>query len=264
VQSAPAAAPPVETPPGAPPLVEPRSTQQGPVSIRIVPAPKTEEELIADRQDRDQRTALQFNLTLFAALLVAVGFLQVIAIAAQGLFLWVGLNAIRRPVEVAERNLETVQRAFVYVGSLEWDVVASGLKVAATLENGGATPTRGLRISTNWRAWHGELPSDFIYNYVQSPDRLFLGARSRMKIGTVVIPMRDVQAALEERLHLYFWGRATYEDMFEGSDPHFVEFCFRLIPAGALPGQLSLTFQPFGPHNRTEQDGQRSAKSEER
>ena len=32
-----------------------------------------------------------------------------------------------------------------------------------------------------------------------------------------LIPMRDIQAAIEERVQLYFWGRATYEDMFEGT-----------------------------------------------
>ena len=47
--------------------------------------------------------------------------------------------------------------------------------------------------------------------------------------------MRDVQAAIEERLHLYLWGRATYEDMFEGSEPHFFEFCYRLDVSGARP-----------------------------
>ena len=259
---APSAEPPAEpapsaTPPsGPPPLVEQRSGQQGPVSIRVIPTPKTEEELIAERQDREQRSALESNLMLLATLLVAIGFLQFVAIAALGLFLWIALTAMRRPVEVAERNLEIAQRAFVYVGSLDSNTVGTNLKVTPVLENGGTTPTRSLRISTHWRAWHGELPPDFVYNYVQSPDRLFLGARGRVKIGSVLIPMRDIQAAIDERLQLYFWGRATYEDMFEGSEPHFVEFCYRLDAVGATPDKVSLTFQPYGPHNRTEQDSQ--------
>ena len=68
--------------------------------------------------------------------------------------------------------------------------------------------------------------------------------------------MRDVQAALEDRLQLYVWGRATYEDMFEGSEPHFIEFCYRLGVAGTLD-RPSVTFMPDGPHNRTEQDAHR-------
>ena len=47
--------------------------------------------------------------------------------------------------------------------------------------------------------------------------------------------MRDIQAAIEERVQLYFWGRATYEDMFEGSEPHFLEFCYRLDVTGTAP-----------------------------
>ncbi len=50
--------------------------------------------------------------------------------------------------------------------------------------------------------------------------------------------MRDIQAAIEERLHLYVWGRATYEDMFEGSKPHFFEFCHRLEVTGETPGNI--------------------------
>ena len=255
------AEPPAQPPPPAqpapstaPPLVVQGSGQQGPVSIRVLPTPKTEEEMIAERRERDQRTALEFNLMIFAALLVGVGFFQFLAIVAQGAFIWIALTALRRPMEVAERNLEIVQRAFVYVASLDWGVAGQNVRVTPILENGGATPTRRLRISTSWRAWHGELPPDFVYNYAQPPDQVFLGARSRVHIGSVMIPMRDIQAAIEQRLQLYIWGRATYEDMFQGEVLHYVEFCFRLDPVGAAPDKVALTFKPYGAHNRSEQD----------
>jgi hypothetical protein len=98
--------------------------------------------------------------------------------------------------------------------------------------NAGTTSTRRLRVATNWKASHGELPPDFDINYVRAPENLFLGPSARSEFGTVFIPMRDIQAAIEQRLHLYVWGRATYDDMFEGSESHFFNFCHRLEVAG--------------------------------
>ena len=238
-------------PAGPPPVIEWRP--QEPVPIRVVPTPRSEEEIIAERQEREQRSELVSNLTLVVVALVAIGFLQVIVIALQALFLALGLSAVRRPMELMERNLAVAQRAFVFVGSLAARPVDANLKVTPTLENGGATPTKSLRISTNWRAAHGELPTDFVYNYSVPPSRISLPAHGRAEIGSLDIPMRDVQAVLEDRLQLYVWGRATYEDVFEGSEPHFAEFCYRLDVAGSVPNVV-VTFTPVGPHNRSEQD----------
>jgi hypothetical protein len=252
-----APAPSVQPPSGSPSPIDARV--QGPVPIQIVPNPRTEQELIAEQQERDQRSALESNLMLLVVMLVAIAFLQLVVTAAQGLFLWIGLSAMRRPMELAERNLAFAQRAFVTVGSLAARSAGANLIVTPTLENGGSTPARSLRVSTNWRVWHGELQPDFSYNYAEPPARIVLAAHGRVAIGTVEIPMRDVQAAIENKLQLYFWGRATYDDVFEGSEPHFFEFCYRLDVAGTAPNSVAVGFTPHGPHNRTEQDGHRPA-----
>ena len=117
-QPAPPAEPTEPAPPAAtsPLMVDPRL--QGPVPIRIVPNPKTEQELVAEQQERDQRSALESNLMLLVVMLVAIAFLQLVVTAAQGFFVWIGLSAMRRPMELAERNLAFARRAFVTVGSL--------------------------------------------------------------------------------------------------------------------------------------------------
>ena len=66
--------------------------------------------------------------------------------------------------------------------------------------------------------------------------------------------MRDVQAAIEERVFLYVWGRATYDDVFEGSKPHFFEFCHRIEVSGGAPNNLTLGFIQHGAHNGTDED----------
>ncbi|MEQ1868058.1 MAG: hypothetical protein ABL996_25850, partial [Micropepsaceae bacterium] len=167
-------------------------------------------------------------------------------------------RAMRRSARAVERNLTTTQRAFVYVGALDWSLAGANVKIAPTWANSGSTPARNLRVSTNWKTSHGELPADFVFTYVRPPERLFLGPGGRNGVGAMLVPMRDIQAAIDDRVHIYVWGRATYEDMFEGSEPHFIEFCYRLDASGATPDKLALNFSLYGAHNRSDEDNQRS------
>jgi hypothetical protein len=257
VQAAPPAAP-------APPPAAARPAEQPPIAVRVVPQPKSEEELAAERQDRAERAALDTKMLMLYGLLIAIGFFLFVAFLLQAFYLGLALRAMRRAARNSERNMTVAQRAFVFVGSLSWSVEGGNVRVAPTWRNSGATPTRSLRISTNWKPWHGDLPADFVYTYARPPERLFLGPRAEAEIGTVLIPMRDVQAAVEERVHLYFWGRATYEDVFDGSEPHFIEFCYRLDVSGAAPNALSFAFALHGAHNRTDEDSQRPVALEQR
>jgi hypothetical protein len=111
-----------------------------------------------------------------------------------------------------------------------------------------------MRISTNSKASSGELAADFAYLYTRAPEPLFLGPRGKAGIGTMVVPMRDIEAAIDERVFLYVWGRAAYEDIFEGSKPHFFEFCHRVMVTGTPPGNLFLAFVQHGLRNGTDQD----------
>ena len=235
-----------------------------PLAVRVVEAPKTEAQFDAERRERDDRAALYDQLLIFAALLVAVGAFLAIAFAMQAYYKSLALRAMRRSAQLTERNIAAAQRAFVYISALHWSAVGANVKISPIWANAGATPTRRLRISTNWKASHGELPPDFDINYVRPPENLFLGPSGKAEIGTVFIPMRDIQAASEERLNLYVWGRATYDDMFEGSKPHFFEFCQRLEVAGEIPGNINLSFTQFGLSNGSDEDSRLPAEPSSR
>jgi hypothetical protein len=225
-----------------------------PLAVRVVEAPKTEAQFDAERRERDDRAALYDQLLIFAALLVAVGAFLAIAFAMQAYYQSLALRAMRRSAQLAERNIAAVQRAFVYIGALDCGVAGANVRISPIWANAGATPTRRMRISTNWKASHTELAADFDVNYVRPTENLFLGPNSKAEIGTMFVPMRDIQAAIEERLHIYVWGRATYEDMFEGSKPHFFNFCQRLEVTGATPGNIEMRFTQFGLSNGSDED----------
>jgi hypothetical protein len=248
------AAPSPPPPPAAPQQPVPVRVVDQPLSVKALETPKTEEQLAAEQAERAERRAFGDQLLLYAALVVAVIAFLAIAFALQTFYLGIGLRAMRRSALQIDRNVLSIQRAFVYLGGLDWGVAGANIRISPMWANAGTTPTRRLRVATNWKASHGELPPDFDINYVRAPENLFLGPSARSEFGTVFVPMRDIQAAIEQRLHLYVWGRATYDDMFEGSESHFFNFCHRLEVAGTTPNNIGLRFTQFGLNNGSDED----------
>lgn len=245
---------PTPTAPPPPRSAEPpRFVLPSPVQVQIVPSPKTEAQLDAEQRDHDERTALNDQLLVYAGLLVAIGGVLALAFVIQALYLAAGLRAMRRLSQSADRSITAVERAFIYLGELKWRVEGSNVRITPTWANSGTTPTKSMRISTNWKASSGELAADFAYVYSRAPEPLFLGPHGKAEIGSIVIPMRDVEAAIEERVFLYVWGRSAYEDIFEGSKAHFFEFCHRVVVTGS-PNNVALTFVQHGLRNCTDQD----------
>jgi len=255
-QVAPQPEPPASPPPApsVPSTIELRPVIQGPVPVQIVPAPKTEAQLDAEQREHDERAALTDQLTVFGALLVAVGAFLAVAFAVQAFYFALALRAVRRSTQVGQRNAVAAQRAFVYLGEFAWFNDGNNVRITPVWANAGTTPSKSLRVSTNWKASQGELAADFVYIYARPPEPLFLGPSARAELGTVVIPMRDIEAALTGNVFLYVWGRAAYEDVFDDSKPHFFEFCHRIVVGGTTPNNIALTFVQHGLRNCTDQD----------
>ena len=232
-----------------------------PLAIKVIEQPKTAAQIVAEQRERADRAAISDQMLILAALLVAVGAFLAIAFAVQVFYLGLGLRTMRRYSQKADRNVMATQRAFVYVSELTWISEGDNVRIGPVWSNSGTTPTRKLRIATNWKASHGELRPDFDINYVQPPENLFLGPGSRAEFSAIFIPMRDIQAAIEQRLHLYVWGRATYDDLFEGSKPHFFEFCHRVEVAGETPANIGISFTQFGLSNGSDEDRRETAEA---
>lgn len=230
-----------------------RTIDQPDAAPMTAPAPPPAQ-FDAERSARDSRSSLNEQLVVYAALLVAVGTFLVIAFGVQAFYLALGLRLMRRAADLAERNAVASHRAYIYVGNLTWQADGNVVEISPIWVNSGATPTRRLQISTGWKASHGELRPEIDINYAQPPESLFLGPAAKAEFGTVVVPMRDIQAAIEERLQIYVWGRAVYEDMFEGAKPHFFEFCHRVEVTGEAPGKIKLRFRQFGRANGSDED----------
>ena len=223
-----------------------RSAPAGPLPVRVVPTPKSEEQLAAERQEREQRPSLQHQS---ADLRGAAGRGRCFSGSSPSrcrlLPLASALRAMRQPVRAgrAQRDDRAARLRLRRRARLE-------RRPAATSGSArhGRTPARRRRATPHQHQLEGlarRAAGRLRVNYVRPPEQLFLGPAAKAEFGAMLIPMRDIQAAIEERLHLYFWGRATYEDMFEGASRISSSSAIALEVTGATPGNIALRFTPL-------------------
>jgi hypothetical protein len=145
-----------------------------------------------------------------------------------------------------------VQRAFIFpAGSPEPAIngVGSSQSVIFYLrwENSGTTPTRNFRTHTSYYYQSQPLSDRFTF-----PD-LWIDGQPHVNTAAVVGPRGNVatplgpipavimKAVANHQLHLYFWGWASYDDVFDKTPHHITKFCYEFVPieSTTLSGDLA-------------------------
>ena len=194
----------------------------------------------------------------YAALLT---FLASVFIAAFTATLWRATNhlwqssenqraAIDRSSHAAERaadaateankltkvSLVTVQRAFVWSPGMHMDIVlaATGeaiIRMRIEWQNSGTTPARHLELSMG--ATDGTvtqpLPRDYVFRYTDDKAIPMLlapkGTTFTHAASLTVADMLTIQSGTRIQ---YFWGRATYNDIFDDTPTRITCCCYRV------------------------------------
>ncbi len=160
--------------------------------------------------------------------------------AASNVAAMVESNNINR--EAMQRG----QRAYVWFspvkplasGSIdkERNYELTGWRLQLRVENSGNTPTKDLRMHFSWVCVPNDLPENFTYEdkgkAVDHP--LMIGPKSGIFTGPMEISNVDIQKVRVGKLKLYFYGWATYYDVFENTPLHRTEFCFEASPKFAI------------------------------
>ena len=139
----------------------------------------------------------------------------------------------------SSESTERSQRAIVSIGGVTnpFRKILSGdgsrwesIRVGFFVRNGGPTPPRDLHVKINYQAFTGELPQNF--TFPDQDDRaakaMFLGPQTS-EASYVTIPVSTFINAIEEKKRVYFWGWATYRDVFRGTPTRLTEFCVEAI-----------------------------------
>jgi len=147
-----------------------------------------------------------------------------------------------------KETLVDVQRAFVFLNGFQAMKIQDvnrkvfGWSFAPVWENSGTTPTRNLRIhvSSQWRP--DALPDNFgfpdLWSDPQAPHveiPILLGPKATIA-GTSITFAPDLIMKVNTRQeHIYFWGWATYRDVFSKTPMHVTKFCQELTGFGDNP-----------------------------
>ena len=234
-----------------------RGTEQSPLVVKAIPAPKTPEETAQETKDRDQKTTNDRDLVKLTAVLALVGFFQFLVYAYQAKKLRETVESAGEQAEAMERHIgeaarsatamekivtaievgnKAVMRAYltVVVGSAVWQERREGqsnlkFEGRTNLVNTGNTPARKVRVRIQADILPVPLPKDFEFPLPEEPTGSLggtVGAHQTNIIGAAVkdlAPDAEV-AAIKEGTEkaLYVWGLITYEDMF--GDAHTTKF----------------------------------------
>jgi hypothetical protein len=189
------------------------------------------------------------QLAVFTALLVAATTLLFAIGIYQGVQLGRHASHMERSVETSRAALVTTQRAFLFLDEFYVDQGPTGFIIKPQWRNSGKTPPKNMTIRTNWKSLEGDLPDDFDYHYDKPAAKMFVGPEAQEWSAPVLIPLNIVNIVNRGTSKIYFWGRVDYLDIFDNTQPHFTEWCYRVYSA---PNQSNWQFVAYGDYNRSD------------
>jgi hypothetical protein len=238
------------------PAIDQRGTDQMPLTVKILPAQKTEPDTTAEREEHEEKAALDRRLVLFNGLLIVVGSLQFLAISVQAIFLWLAFKQSRRPADIARDAMVAGERAFVFAIDVfpmwEIDPVTGNhnWRFRPIWKNSGDTPTGNMTMHTECELPSSQLPPGFDFNYPTTqigtaliPPGTTCAGSIAPRLPSLAITPQDILDMQAGRKILYFWGWAKYRDVFPNTPDHITRFCWMIVSTGTpltfVSGQVS-------------------------
>jgi hypothetical protein len=105
----------------------------------------------------------------------------------------------------------------------------------------------------------GEMSADFAFPDSGDPTRVptLIGPGAVILSSAFLYDAKDprVAAVHTGAKHLYIWGWAEYDDIFEGTPRHRTEFCYEVFFVGAaFPNKVQLATRMHRLHNAADED----------
>jgi hypothetical protein len=152
---------------------------------------------------------------------------------------------------------ETITKAYTTTAGT-WEEPVSWV-VAVVWENSGSTRTKNMFMHVSQQFFDGEMPENFAFPDLGDQTRVptMIGPGAIVMSGGFKFEVRDPQVArvFEGKTHLYIWGWAEYDDIFENTPRHRTEFCYEIFFVGAaFPGKAQLAHRMHRLHNAADAD----------
>lgn len=173
-------------------------------------------------------------ITLFNALIV----LFTGALAVSTGFLWwetkKTADAANRSAKIGEDSLLKLQRAFIVFGgwrylSHESDDGNVWWSLHFNWINAGATPARRVRLHVGRYFEDTDLPAEYLFEVPDDLFENFVGPHAQITTTRWSLTAEDLIAVREGKKFLYFWGVATYHDVFDGTPERMTKFSIQVL-----------------------------------
>jgi hypothetical protein len=251
-------------------------SSENPLAVKMLPTDKSENDLAAEKAERDKKADQDQKLTdytgkladytkslaQYTRYLFLTGIGQLIILAAQIYFLNGSLAEAKAASGTATGTLEQMKinekrqlRAHVFLKDMKIEVVNSnGLphiyRFSPIWSNGGGTSAIDISIVTNWANSIGPLPKDFTYDltgaYAKSTN-MTLGPTSDGKSAFFDISAQDVHRTNQGKHLIYIWGVAEYADSY--ADNYRSQFCIVVDALHIGPNAFRVDWYPDGSFN---------------
>jgi hypothetical protein len=235
---------------------EQRGTENSPLFVKTIVAPKTQEEADRDEADRKEKSANDRRATQLTLALAVIAFLQFLVYAYQSWKLKQTVKAAGEQSEAMERHIGEANRSanameeiastidrgnkdfaraylVVVIGGAIYQQRREGqddlfFEANPTLINSGSTPARRVGFKIAIDILPVPIPEDFTFPLpdTEVKDAGIVGPHQQTGLTATLnrfVPDDEVQNIKEGKERgLCVWGLVTYEDMY--GKPHSTKF----------------------------------------
>ena len=166
---------------------------------------------------------------------------------------------------ISRENMQAGQRAYIAFPMLDFQTLRvaddTGTPIAfqfrLAVENTGNTPALNLIMRVNYWGQDGDqgLPSNYDFRDFAPPDGpaedypMYLSAKAKTYSPLLSIPRETIIRLNERQMRLFFYGWATYRDVFEGTPLHRTEFCHELKVLEIAGDRVVFELSAYRKHN---------------
>lgn len=217
-------------------------------------------------------TASEILMLIFTAVIAVTGVIGAIIFGGQltvmrrqwnemksaGAYTKTAADAAMLSAEVSKLSVVAVQRAFVFVTAIKPSQAADirsndviGWNFDVQLENSGDTPATNVIARISHKTFNDDLPDDFDFADFEAKDIPgFIPPRSTITM-TVGQPINEIEAVTQNKKRLFLWGWVEYDDIFEGTPRHRVDYCFEIKISGEAKSSANFAIpEMYRRHNR--------------
>ncbi len=199
----------------------------------------------------ESKSSADWWLVVLNGLLVIVVFLQ---------WRWMNRQVIwmQKSADVAEKDLIFSHRAFVFLKKFDIQTLHYPKKITIipTWQNSGNTQTKKMFTRINWKYFSPDIPDNYDFADLGVDENIptLIAPKSTIDAHELIIEEEYINAVINKDGQIYIYGWAEYNDIFENTQRHRTEFCYRVVIIQFDEKPVRIYFEIYAKYNGTDNE----------